>query len=225
MKKNDFTSFTLQCPWIFNPKSRFIFSNENNLSLGIFEYENPKLFELLRKARLLNFQVDDQHYRLYSWDTKAGESCGWLTKMELIRKEDFPLSKTHKIIAEKLGGITFTYNSDDNFLTNSQSLFSPSICQQGIGDAWSAFYLQRRKEDNGSPLEHDAWIVFGKEASGHYTLYDQQDRVYMFNTDPGESYLEEIDGQPSATFFRIKNAHTLKEYVELLAQQWLDWVR
>jgi hypothetical protein len=46
----------------------------------------------------------------------------------------------------------------------------------------------------------------------------------MFNTDPGEAYLEVIENQPSATFFSIKNAPTFEAYVELLAKQWLDWV-
>ena len=224
MKNSDFISFTNYCSWLFKPGSPVDFADENDMTFTLFESQSPILFQLLNKARLLHFQVEDLRYRLYSWDNKQGESCGWLTKMESNDTYELPFIDTHKVFLEQLGGIVYTYNSDDDFLTNSQSFFSSSICQQGIGEIWSKFYLQRCEEDNCIPLEHQDWIVFGREAGGHYTLYDQYHNVYMFNTDPGEAYLEVIENQPSATFFSIKNAPTFEAYVELLAKQWLDWV-
>ncbi len=69
-------------------------------------------------------------------------------------------------------------------------------------------------------------VTFALEASGNRTLYDiASEMVWLFATDHDFDFVTPVPDQPEFTFYTIHGADTFTEYVELLARQWLEFVK
>jgi hypothetical protein len=227
MKNIDFETFKNNTIWFIRPNDFVeVFEGELEVSKAC-ENTFPTLTKLIKKSRILNLKKNNSNYKLLSWDNDAGKSCGWLIAFESQDVEiRINLLPEHDLLLRTIGGLVETYNPTDGFLSNSMNfMFVKSKCFSGIGSAWSDFYQLRCLQESSAPLQHENFVIFAAETGGHYVMYDLNNkRVYMFDTDPGLPYLEEIKGQPQATFYTINGAPTFTDYVELLARQWLEWV-
>lgn len=193
----------------------------------LFVQTFPIMARLLAKASVTSVHKNNIEYKLLTWHCPPNGSWGWLVQKEPeTYATELNITKNHKILCSVIGNLIETYNASDAFLSNSMNfMFSLSKCQAGIGPIWDEFYLTRCKSEHATPINRNNLITFAMEAGGHYILYDHiSEEVLTFNTDPGYAYLQSIEGQPSATFYTIKGIRTFTDYVETLAQQWLDLV-
>lgn len=207
------------------------FQTEFELS-PLFQSTFPQLSALLKTARVLHFNINDQPYRLLSW-TLENESRGWLCTLENNEETKLPLIAEHRLLLKEMGGIFTTYNDGDINLSNGQKfMFTASRCSLGI-DGWDNFYNDRCAEDDLSDadkIDYSAFIVFVQDASGDVTTYDPHDKTVMqfnhngdFKDRSGANRTALVDQQPEDTFYRLKGVNSFVDYVAMLAHQWLNF--
>jgi hypothetical protein len=224
----DLQTFQQKAPWLLKKDAIDEYDICQRLFLDAdFKKKFPKMAFLVNKARIINIKARDaRQYQLFSWDSKAGPLCGWLLQKENNADFNIKLSDSHELLLQNIAGIKGTYNSTDNMFSNNHNfIFLKSECKHGIGSVWNDFYKIRCTQTASKPIIHDNLLVFASEHGNQYTMYHpDNESIIVFMTDPGYTYLKQIDGQPYATFFTINGVHTFTDYVETLAQQWLDWV-
>lgn len=223
MKNNDLETFKENVSWFIKPhdnveiKSTFISLDE------IFKTEFPNLTKLVSKARVSDLTIMSKSYKLLVWDTKYGGICGWLNKFEPDTISDIDIISEHKLILNNIGGILESFNEPENTLSLNQCfLFLKSQCSRGIGD-WNEYYETLCEEENLPQIDYSKFISFVQEANGALTLYDKNNRqVYLFSHDHSFENVVFLENQPQYTFHKINGIQTFTDYVETLADQWLE---
>jgi hypothetical protein len=163
------------------------------------------------------------NYRLYSWNTKDGNTAGWLCRIE-TNNSTIEILLEHQLLVDNIGGIEESYGSDEcEKLTDNQNfLFIKSECKT-IDKDLKDIYLDICEEENLKPLTTDNFITFAVEANGNTTFYDlREKRVFLFAQDHCFDYVTEVENQPEYTFYTINGVEIFVDYVEKLAKQWLD---
>ena len=103
-------------------------------------------------------------------------------------------------------------------------MFIESNCTHGIG-GWDDYYTLVCDQDNCSKINYTDFICFAREANGDVTLYDPKTgKVMIFAHDHCHPNLVVIPNQPEYTFHTINKVETFVDYVECLAQEWLDHI-
>jgi hypothetical protein len=225
---SDFDNFKKFKPWLIRQNTPYELFPSNLALQDEFINAFPKMARLISKGRATGVIFKEQRHLLLTWERKAGGACGWFLKIEdTSGDEDLRLSYKHTLLLHSIGGIIETYGGVNPAFTQNQNfLFLREKCQCGIGSVWDEFYHIRCQQENAIPVKHDHAIVFAIENANQYTMYDlETEQVLVFVTDPGQDFLQKIPGQPDATFYTLEGAATFTEYVETLAQQWLDWVK
>ncbi len=111
-------------------------------------------------------------------------------------------------------------------------MFTESYCSLGI-DGWDNFYDDRCREDNmleTEKIDFTNFVVFAQEANGDVTTYNPESKkVLQFNHDGdikdrnGEYRTALVENQPEDTFYRLKGVTNFVDYIEMLAEQWLNF--
>lgn len=221
----DLAEFIKDVSWFFNPSDKIEIETTNrslNLSAEFCQYF-PKLSELMSKARVLSLLINGCEYKLFSWTTQAGKRCGWMNAYEKKANSNLPFLDEHNLLLNEIGGIKETYNSPEPSLCNNQEfLFLGSECAAGI-NAWGEYYEELCELDGTEKREYKSLLTFVREANGNVTVYEPKTKeVFLFATDHAYDNIEFLEGQPAYTFHRIHGVTNFKEYVELLAQEWLN---
>ncbi|MCA0238305.1 MAG: hypothetical protein LCH81_18165 [Bacteroidetes bacterium] len=125
-----------------------------------------------------------------------------------------------------MGGIRESYGSNEKDLAlNHHFLFIGSRCETGLVSR-TKFYEELCREQGYQPLKTRGMVTFALEASGNRTLYDiASEMVLLYATDHNFNFVTPVPDQPEFTFYTIHGADTFTEYVELLARQWLEFVK
>ncbi len=223
MKNNDLETFKKNVSWFIKPYDN-VEINSTIISLDEnFETEFPKLTQLVSKARVSDLTIITKPYKLLAWDCKDGGICGWLNKFEPDTISDIDIIPEHKLLLKNIGGIVESFNEPENTLSLNQNfLFIKSQCSKGIGD-WNEYYEMLCEEENLPQIDYSNFISFVQEANGALTLYDKNtNQVYLFSHDHSFENVDFLENQPQYTFHKIKGIQTFKDYVETLADQWLE---
>jgi hypothetical protein len=184
------------------------------------------LSNLLQQARVLDIRLDSNMYKLLSWtDKEALEPYGILVKFEDINA-NFNLIYGHKLLLKNMGGIYETYNQRDEFYIaiNQNFIFLQSEYRQGLYDD-RMIYEDLCRSQGAKPVDTENWIMFALEANGNRTFYDPvTEKVFLWAPDHNFNFITPLLGQPEYTLYTINGINTFTDYVETLAQQWLEWV-
>lgn len=232
MNEKDFENFKQEVSW-------FVGQNDSveikHIISKTFSPEFIKTFPilyqlLLESTSILSVDITTSknkksNYYLYTWTDKNGLKCGWLCKAEQIHTEIDVLSE-HQLLLDEMGGIKETYHSFDTeteILTDNQNfIFIKSELTKGLGD-WIDLYDQVCKDENVKQIDTKDLICFVQEANGNETFYDSNTKqVLLFATDHSFENVEVLKGQSEYTFYTINRVKTFVDYVEVLAQQWLE---
>ena len=217
----DFEEFKSDVTWFVKPDAQIsVLKSSVNLNED-FKTTFPNLYYLIKRSRVLEVIINNIRYKLYSWDSKTGEPCGWLCKLEPADVSNLLISPEHQMLLDTIGGIKESYNEPDDAFTNNQNfLFIKSECEQGLGYS-STYYNDMCRNTAVVPLLENNLVMFVEEANGGRTLYDlSTKKVYLFSHDHCFDYVTFLEGQPKYTYHLINGVNTFQDYVETLAQQW-----
>jgi hypothetical protein len=190
-----------------------------------FDNAFPALKALVAKARVLDLKFDGQEYKLLSFtDRKENLPCGFLIKFEKDATL-LPLLPDHILLLNNIGGVFETYNPPDfPLFLNQYFFFLASLCSQGLGSDRS-LYEELCAKKGCIPVETENWIMYSVEANLTKTLYDPVNgEVFLWAPDHNFNFITPLLGQPEYTLYTINGINTFTDYVETLAQQWLEWV-
>lgn len=224
-KKNDFKVFAQETPWFYLSNFEVEHINHEIKLDNNFIKVFPKTTKLIQSSSQTAFKLNNELYILFSWKNKIGESCGWLNKFET----EFPefLSENHNLLTKNIGGIKETYGSPDDeemFTSNQNFLFIPSKAKKGM-DGRSDFYIETCKKEGYTPIDTNNLISFMQEANGDIILYNSNEEVLLFAHDQCYETTIAMKNQPECTFYTFSNAKTFVEFVEVIAAQWLEWIK
>lgn len=224
--QHDFESFK------DNNRSLFFKVKEYKYEEGLLDLDSEfnatfkYLGNLLHQARVLDVRLDSNMYKLLSWtDKETLEPYGFLVKLEVI-DINLPFIHNHKLLLKNLGGIFETFNQRDEFYMaiNQNFIFLQSGCRKGLGD-WRMIYEDICRKKDKNPVDTEDWIMFALEANGNRTFYDPvTEEVFLWAPDHNFNFITPLPGQPEYTLYTINGINTFTDYVETLAQQWLEWV-
>lgn len=221
----DFETFKTDITWFVKPadKVELLDTTLNYCLTDDFQATFPILTNLIQKSRVLNFTINNQQYRLFSWTNKDNKSIGWLNKIESDKTTDIELIDEHELLLKEIGGIQETYNQPEPGLSNNQNfLFIKSECSKGIG-GWDDYYEMMCEEENKPQIDYKDFICFVQEANGDVTLYDKNTKeVMLFAHDHSFDNVEFLENQPQYTFHKINGIKTFVDYVESLATEWTN---
>ena len=187
-----------------------------------FQKTFPKLSEIVKKARILNLEINNQSYKLFSWTNKAEYTLGWLNKIEKNIKPEIELILEHKLLLNEIGGIQESFNGPpkSNLWNNQRFMFIETECRKYIG-GWEEYYRIVCEDNNKTPIDFKKFICFVQEANGSVTLYDKNSKeVMLFAADHNFYDVKFLENQPKYTFHKINGITTFVDYVERLATEW-----
>jgi len=235
MKNTDFEIFKKECSWFIQQTDKIEIKEANIDYSKDFSTMFPLLSQLLSKVRVANVVLTRtkkktetiHNYRLYSWDTKCGNTAGWLCRIGL-NDSTVEILPEHQLLVDNIGGIEESYEEQEcetEKLTDNQNyLFIKSECEQMDNDLKDV-YLDTCEEEGLKPLNMDNLLAFAVEANGNATYYDlKTKKVLLFATDHCFDYVTEVENQPEYTFYTINEVECFVDYVEKLAKQWLEEV-
>jgi hypothetical protein len=221
----DFEEFKRNISWFVKSQDKIEFLNTDFGFEPSEEFQNtfPKLSSLVREARILNLKINDQLYRLLSWTNKDNASCGWLNIIETNIEPAIELIDEHKMLLNEIGGIQESYNQPEPSLSNNQNfLFIASLCLKGIG-GWDSYYDDMCKEYGKPKISYEGFVCFVQEANGDVTVYDPITKaVLLFSHDHCFDNVEFMENQPKYTFHTINGINNFVDYVEKLAEEWIN---
>jgi hypothetical protein len=232
MENTDFEIFKKECSWFIQQTDKIEIKETDMECSEDFSKTFPVLFQLLSKARVAdvvltrtkNGKETVHNYRLYSWKTKNGNAAGWLCRIENDNSA-LEILPEYQLLVDNIGGIEESYGQEceiEKLTDNQNFLFIKSECQT-IDNDLKKVYLDECAEENLKPLDTDNFISFVFEANGNTTFYDlKTKKVLLFAQDHDFDYVTEVENQPEYTFYTINGINTFVDYVEKLAQQWID---
>ncbi|MFP3834619.1 hypothetical protein [Chryseobacterium sp. SIMBA_028] len=232
MDKNDFENFTQEVSWFVRPADRV--ELEHRISKNFsprFIATFPILYHLLlqstsiTRVNITSSKNKESSYYLHTWIDRNGFRCGWLCDTEKIQTEIEILTE-HQLLLDEMGGIKETYHYFDagsEMLTDNQNfIFIKSGLTKGLGD-WTDLYDQVCKDEQVKQIDTDDLICFAQEANGNETYYNLNTKqVLLFAADHSFENIEVLKDHSEYTFYTINEITTLVDYVEKLAQQWLQ---
>lgn len=192
-----------------------------------FKTTFPKLDLLLTKARILELEIDDYPYRIYTWDTKTDATCGWLCRMEKNVETSLHLIDEHLLLTNELGGLEETWDefdeleSTDGYSIAMSFMFTISRCSTGIGSFEEPYLIACEQEGFDLMPSYKNLINFAKQGNGDRTTYHPETgNLLLLLHDTDLEYVSPYPEQPEDSFYTIKGILHFSEYVENLANQW-----
>jgi hypothetical protein len=180
----------------------------------------PHLADLLAKAAVTDVSVNGRRYELLAWDSPDGDRLGWLC---LPPSEDVPsnLHDDHKKLLACFGGIVERFNEpEDTWLLNLNDALTE---REASHDA--SFIHDYSWADAGLtlPIEPSEYYSIASEANGNETICHRvTGHVLMFAQDHCFDHLTKLEGCPEYTLYRINGADSFRDWVNMVALQWLD---
>lgn len=220
---SDWAAFTESVPWFLDrdaavevcaPRKSHALSP---LAATLF----PQLGRLLVEALVTDVAVNGVRYELLAWDSPDGDRLGWLC---LPPSKNAPrnLHDDHRKLLGSFGGIVERFNEpEDTWLLNiNGALTEREASHDGsfIQDYRWAF------DDAGLtlPIDPTEYYSIAREANGNATLCHRvSGQVLMFAPDHCFEHLTELEGCPDYTLYTINGAATFRDWVNVVALQWL----
>ncbi|WP_199624770.1 hypothetical protein [Paenibacillus alkalitolerans] len=228
MDNNDLNEFIENVPWFFNEDDKINVAGETNFtSHNDFKSKYPKLTRLLSQARVTIINVNElNEYMLFGWTNKHGESFGWLClpphKLDYLRNSE--LHEDHILLLRSFGGIVERWNEpEESWLCNLKSALTLKDSVEGF-DWLEELFTERCKDEGLEPgINSYDYIAFAFEANGNMTLYNKYtSEVLMFAHDHCFEHILPLQNCPDYTLYRLQNCRTFSDWVETVANQWLD---
>ena len=184
-----------------------------------FESSYPKLTRLLRAARTTPLSISEDPWVLYSWGGRE-QLCGWVSP---VNPESIPpaICREHSMLVRSFGGVTERFGEPEStWLLNHVEALTTNLAKADASFIEGYYWPP---ECPSIPIEVDEYYCIAQEANGNCTLCHRVDgSILMFAHDHCFSHIVPFDGCPEYTLYRIPEALTLNQWVEVVAAQWLE---
>jgi hypothetical protein len=187
-----------------------------------FSTDFPKFSSLLRQARITPVLVDGKQYYVFGFTSLIGDSCGWLCLPPTVTERS-DLHLDHRVLLTCFGGIVETWNGPVSWLSN----LNFALCEEESSSGFNGMeeYIEEMCSDEGLVpfLNPNDYISFAVEANGNCTVYHKQSSsIMMVAPDHCFDNITRIEGYPDYTLYKMNDCENFKEWVELVANQWLN---
>ena len=224
--ENKYIDAFLDCVvWQFKRSDIMTVSKEEKTLSNIFIETFPKMSFLLRKAIVLNITLkDNSHFQFFCWENNNSIG-GWLCRCS----EGIDTNIVHlDILKKEIGTIVESWGFEDvreDVICNMNMVLGDDY-QCGIGDL-NDYYIESCDYENLQPkIKDEDYIVIAEESNGNLTLCNKDnEKIILFASDHCFDYVTVYDGCPEYTFYTINDVHSLVDYFELVAQQWLSYLK
>lgn len=184
----------------------------------------PRLVQLLVRARVTPVRVADQQYQLFTW-LEGADTRSWLTRppaAEVPRG----LFSAHVDLLGSFGGIVERVEplesswllSQLEVLTLREAVHDASFIASFIREYW-AF------ADAGVqiPIEPAEYYTIAREGNGNLTLcHRTTGAVILFAPDHAFKHVTPLAGCPKYTLYELNGAKYFVDWVNVIAEQWLE---
>lgn len=222
---NDWDVFTASVTWFLKPGSRVHVGERrtccelSSAAAVLF----PRLSELLSCAQITPVVVDESRYELFAWNGRDGYRTGWLC-MPACEQPPDNLHESHKILITSFGGIVERFNEPgETWLLNlNDALTAREAAHDGsfIEEYASCTRIVGLNFD--VPIIPQDYYSIAREANGNTTLcHRKTGEVIMFAPDHCFRHLTVLGGCPEYTLYTVNDASTFRDWVEVIARQWL----
>jgi hypothetical protein len=182
----------------------------------------PQLARLLSAARTTEVFIDDRRLSLFTWEGAESGLRSWLCPQPSSAPSP-SLLPAHQILLCSFGGIieranepsdTWLLNHDDA-LTEAQAATDAAF----IKDYHWAF----EQAGVAIPIELRMYYPIAWEANGNCTLcHRRSGAILLFATDHNFRHIRRLAGCPDYTLYQIDGAVDFSQWVNEVADQWLN---
>ena len=184
----------------------------------------PVLANLFAHAQVTPVAIDESHYDLLAWDGVDGCRTGWLC-MPASRVPADGLHDNHKELLASFGGIVERFNEpEDTWLLNLNDALTE---REASNDASFIEDFTWAFRDAGLtlPISPADYYSIAREANGNATLcHRKSGQIIMFAPDHCFDHITELEGCPEYTLYIINEAPTFRDWVNVVARQWLTHI-
>jgi hypothetical protein len=128
----------------------------------------------------------------------------------------------HRILFESFGGINETLNEPgENWLQNLNSSLTMgnAMCDASFIEDYSELF---EMDNCDIPINLSEYYSLAIEANRNTTIcHKENGNILLFAPDHCFSHIEVYPGSPEYTLYTYKEAHSMREWVENVARQWL----
>ncbi len=236
MARSDWDIFCDHVSWFLKPNELTITSVVEAPAVEFFDpskgFESrfPTLTRLLSLGRVSVVEVDERRFHLHTWPKLDGRRCGWLCEQPGLTS-DVSLHADHRILLESFGGVREPFNGPSGTWTLNLNWWACASELRLLTPRESDIYRQYLKDTLESPEcsflgELEQYVRFALEANGNFLAYHAKTgEVVMFASDHNCSHVIPVAGCPEHSFYRVQNASTFRDWIELVAAQWLSNVK
>jgi hypothetical protein len=216
--------FVMGAPWIVRSGEPATVGEPRPANPALIDGERfPVMRTLISSAIVTPVAIGEDDYELLTWATASGDPLSWLclpTPAEIP-----PVHPDHRSLLAGFGGIversqpeptTWLLNCNDT-LTAREARHDASYLSdyawilKGLCETW--------------PIAPDEYYSICREANGNDTLcHRTKGDVLMFAPDHAFTHLDILDGCPPYSLYRIQGVQTFTDWVESVAQQWVEIV-
>lgn len=219
---DDLSLFIAEAPWFATdePPNIVGFSHLRQPFTAVLAQSFPSLSRLLSLATVTDILSGGESYELLAWDFAGDQRGGWLCPSPAARPST-DLFLAHQHLVREFGGISELFNGPDTWLSNHEEALknNPPHCD--------ATFIEHFAEllDEGTvwPIDQKDFYAIATEANGNTTLCHRlTGDVVLWAPDHDFDHIVTLAGLPEYTLYRINGAPTFNNWVEAIAEQWLD---
>lgn len=221
---DDWNAFIKQVPWFLRPGQSADVgeSREGAWNPAGVEFQRlfPKLHRLLSLSRVTPVRAREASYVLFSWlDGPARRA--WLAEPPVLRPPT-DLFPAHATLLQSFGGILERNEPLDSWLMNHNDVLT--LREAGYDASFLRGYAWAFEKTGGQlPIDPTAFYSIAREANGNDTLcHRSSGRVILFAPDHSFEHVVPMQGCPDYTLYELDGAKTFVDWVNVIAEQWLE---
>jgi|GEM_PF-2577855 len=224
---DDWNAFKESVPWFVKPESNTqIGEQQKGGDLNQhFQKKFPILSRLLNHADVTAITIDDSQYKLCAWDSINGNRTGWLCPTP-PKEKAIEVCEDHNLLFTVFGGIVERFNEpEETWLLNLEDSLT---FRESLHDASFIDDYQWSFDDAGIdiPIQLSEYYVIAREANGNSTLCHRKSAdILFFAPDHSFDHISVFRNCPEYTLYSINGVATFKEWVEIVADQWLSNIK
>lgn len=221
---NDWNAFLESEPWFIDEDSQ-IHLGETQVGFNLpteFQDRFIKFSQLLSKARVTQLQVDNSHHKIVAWLEEFDSIQVWICP-NTSQTVSHEVCADHKLLLSAFGGITEFTSGEFSLLKNCDNALTWETASKidMKEEILMRVYFEEGREI--PPFEFEQYYAIAEQANGDKVIcHKKTSELLLLGHDPGNSSnITPLSGWPRNSLFRLNETPTFRDWVELLAEQWL----
>jgi hypothetical protein len=180
----------------------------------------PSLSQLFATCDATTVYVNGTAHYLLAWNSTSGYRVGWLC----LPPDDNPSSglfSEHATLVKSFGGIVERFNEPHTWLLNHNDVLTVNEASYDASFITASSSFEANRID--IPINTSEYYSIAREANGNTTLcHRSTGDILLFASDHAYGHVEIMNGCPPYTLYTIDGVKCFRDWVNVVAQQWLD---